>query len=226
MTERVNTSRGVVGVLGEGGQDDSGGPEDDGDGARCDDAHAERGGLLVARAGDLGRLAHGRKPRAWDLERVQHLAGPAPSRDVEQERPRRVGCVDRPLAGQAVAHVVLREEDSVDARVDLGLVPAQPQELRRREAGQGAVAGERDEALEPDALLDLGALGRGALVVPEDRRTQDLASLVEADETVHLARQADPAVRVAPSRASAASLARHQSSGSCSAQPGRGDDSP
>ena len=200
MAEGVHASRGVVGVLGERGEDDAGGPEDDRDRARCDDADAERGGLLVARSGDLGRLAHGRKPLGRDLERVQHLVRPAPPRDVEEERPGGVGRVDRPLAGQPETHVVLREHDAVDARVDLGLVPAQPQELRRGEAGERAVAGERDQALEPDALLDLGALGRRALVVPEDRRTEDLASLVEADEPVHLAREADAALRGAEPR--------------------------
>ena len=45
--------------------------------------------------------------------------------------------------------------------------------------------------LEPDPLLDLLALGAGALVVPEDRRPQHLLVGVERDEPVHLPRQAD-----------------------------------
>ena len=57
-----------------------------------------------------------------------------------------------------------------DAVVALGLVRAQPEQLRRGEAGERAVAGQLDQPLEPDPLLDLGALGGGALVVPEDRR--------------------------------------------------------
>ena len=43
----------------------------------------------------------------------------------------------------------------------------------------------------PDALLDLGALLPGALVVPEDRRAQDAVGVVERDEAVHLAGEAD-----------------------------------
>ena len=43
----------------------------------------------------------------------------------------------------------------------------------------------------PIALLDLCALGRRALVVPEDRRPDDVAALVEDDEPVHLAAVAD-----------------------------------
>ena len=100
------------------------------------------------------------------------LVAPAPVRDVEEQRPRGVGRVDRRLAGQPQADVVLGQQDAADPRVDLGLVAAQPEQLRRGEAGQRAVAGERDQPLEPDALLDLRALGSGALVVPEDRRPQ------------------------------------------------------
>ena len=46
---------------------------------------------------------------------------------------------------------------------------AQPEQLRRREARERPIPRERDQALEADALLDLRALGRRALVVPEDR---------------------------------------------------------
>ena len=89
-----------------------------------------------------------------------------------------------------------------------------------------AVAGQRDEPLEPDALLDLGALGRRALVVPEDRRAQD-ASVARRGTTRPCIWPESPiGGDSAPSRASAASAARHQSSGSCSAQPGCGVESP
>src|SRR5918995_2804931 len=66
---------------------------------------------------------------------------------------------------------------------------AQPQELGCREARERPVPRQLDQALEPDARLDLRALGRRALVVPEDRRSEDVASLVQADEPVHLARE-------------------------------------
>jgi hypothetical protein len=97
-----------------------------------------------------------------------------------------------PLAGETQAHVVLREEHLRDPRVDLGLVLAHPEQLRRGEAPQGAVAGERNEPLEADALFDLRALLAGALVVPEDRRAEHAVVSIEADEPVHLAGEADP----------------------------------
>src|SRR4029453_5755294 len=78
-----------------------------------------------------------------------------------------------------------------------GLVLAQPKELRRGEARQGAVAGELDQALQADGLLDVLALRRRALVVPKDRRPHDPVGLVEGDQPVHLARQPDAAHLVA-----------------------------
>ena len=105
--------------------------------------------------------------------------------------PGRVGDVDRVLARAPEADVVLRQQDVRDPRERLRLVRPQPEQLRRREAGQRAVAGQLDQPLEPDPLLDLGALGRRALVVPEDRRADHLARFVEDDEPVHLAAAAD-----------------------------------
>ena len=95
----------------------------------------------------------------------------------------------------------------------------------RREAGQRSVAGQLDQAREPDALLDLGALGRRPLVVPEDRRPQHPLVRVEGDEAVHLAGEADAGDLGHASSASASLAARAQSAGSCSAQPGRGVES-
>ena len=65
-----------------------------------------------------------------------------------------------------------------------------------------------------------------ALVVPQDRRPQHLLVGVERDEPVHLARQPDAGHLVGAQlpRAPPASP-RHQSSGSCSAQPGFGVES-
>jgi hypothetical protein len=131
-------------------------------------------------------------PLARDVERVEELVAPAPVGDVEEERSGRVGDVDRALARQPEADIVLRQADPRDVGVHLHqLVPAEPEELRRGEPRERAIPGQRDQPLEPDQLLDLRALGRGALVVPEDRRPQDAVMGVERDEPVHLAGEAD-----------------------------------
>src|SRR5438067_1035084 len=82
-----------------------------------------------------------------------------------------------------------------DRRVHVRLVAAKPEELRRGKPRQRAIARERDQPLEPDPLLDLGALGARALVVPEDRRPQQTLALAEHDEPVHLAAEPDRALR-------------------------------
>ena len=190
VAERVHARLGLVGVPRERREDDTGRAEHDRDEAGPDDADSERGGLLVSGTRVHRRLAHRRQPRARDLERGQYLVAPAPVRDVEEERPGRIGGVDRPLPGEPEPDVVLRQHDARDPRVHVGLVLPQPQQLRGREARQRAVPGERDEPLETDALLDLGALRARALVVPEDRGPEDGVVLVEADQAVHLAREA------------------------------------
>ena len=74
---------------------------------------------------------------------------------------------------------------------------ADPDQLGRREARQGVVAGQLDEPLGPDGGPDAVALGAGALIVPEDGRPEHRTRLVEDDEAVHLAGQADGDDRLA-----------------------------
>ncbi len=149
-----------------------------------------RGGRLGHDARHLRALERRRHPRRVDPERVEHHRRPVAGREVEQDRAGAVGLVEGVVAGQPVADVVLGQQDVGDARPDLGLVAAHPGELRRREPGQRVVAGDRDEPRLADRLADLVALGGRALVVPQDRRAQDLAGGVEQDEAVHLAREA------------------------------------
>jgi hypothetical protein len=78
-----------------------------------------------------------------------------------------------------------------DPSVQLGLVPPHPQQLRRGETRQCTVPRQLDEPRQPDSLLDLRALGGGALVVPEDRRAQQTVLGVEDDEPVHLTGQSN-----------------------------------
>ena len=191
MAERVQAGL-LVGAVGrQHAEDDARRAEDDRQRAGHVDADAERPRGLVACACVLGRLVDARQPGARDVERGEHLVAPAPVRHVEEERSRRVGDVDCELTFEAQPHVVLRQQDVCDPLVRLRFVGAQPEQLRRGEAGQRTVAGQRDQPLEPDAFLDLGALLRGALVVPEDCRAQHPLLRVERDETVHLAREAD-----------------------------------
>ena len=125
-------------------------------------------------AGDLGPLERRRQPaRGIDPSARQHLGRPVARGEVEQDRARAIGLVDRVLAGQPQADVVLGQQDVGRPAPDVGLVVADPHELGRGEAGQGVVAGDLDEPLGPDRRPDRVALGGGALVVPQDRRPED-----------------------------------------------------
>ena len=202
MTERVHPPLFVRPEAREGREDDTRRPEHDRDRTGTVDAHAECAGRLIPRSGcdghsvlrlprNLRRLEQARQPLGGKIQCGQDLLAPAPMRDVEQQRPRGVGHVGRALAGQAEAHIVLREENLRDPRVDLGLLSREPEKLWRREACERTVSRQREKPLEPDPGLDLGALGRSSLVVPEDRRAQHPILGVEHDEPVHLAREAD-----------------------------------
>jgi hypothetical protein len=109
--------------------------------------------------------------------------------DVEEERARGIGDIGRALAGEPQPEEILRKHDRARPGERVGLVLSQPHDLRRREPGKGAVAGQRDQAIQADELLDLTALLRRPLVVPQDRRTNDPVGPVERDEPVHLARE-------------------------------------
>ncbi len=100
VAEGVHAALGVRGVAGQRGEDDARGSEHDRERPGPVDADAERAGGLVARARRDGnpagvarhvrRLEHARQPLGGDLERREDLVAPAPLRDVEEQRPRRV----------------------------------------------------------------------------------------------------------------------------------------
>ena len=122
---------------------------------------------------------------------VEQLAAPTPFADVEEQRSRRIGDVAAMSADEAVAHEVLGETDAADARECGRLVLAHPEQLRRGEPGQGAVSGQPEQTLSSRPGFQGGALRCGSLIVPEDRRADHRTFGVEADEPVHLTREAD-----------------------------------
>ncbi len=137
-------------------------------------------------------LHHVGEPLGRDLQRVEDLRGPVRGPQVEEEGAGRVGCVGRELARQAVPHVVLREQHVRHPGVAVRLLVAEPQHLGCLEPGERGVARDLDEPVGADPLGDLLALPFGALIVPEQRRTDHLARGVEEDRAVHLPREPDP----------------------------------
>lgn len=129
---------------------------------------------------------------AADVEFLQQRLRPDPVPDVQQQRPRGVADLGRILARHAEPDIVLGEQNLRRFVVVLRLVLAQPEDFGGSETGQRRIGYELDQLLaSAGLLLDLGALGGGPLVVPENRRADDVLLLVEEDAAVHLAAEAD-----------------------------------
>ena len=78
---------------------------------------------------------------------------PAAVGDVEQQRARGVADLGGVGAGQAVADVILGQQDLADPVPVRRLVVADPEELRRGEAGQRGVGDHPDQGLAAAGLL-------------------------------------------------------------------------
>ncbi len=82
----------------------------------------------------------------------------------------------------------MRQRDVTNAGEILRLVPFQPEQFGRGEAGQHVVAHERDQPRRAaERLLEFGAFGAGRRVAPELRRADNFVFFVEHDKAVLLA---------------------------------------
>ena len=79
---------------------------------------------------------------AGEAGRLEQVVGPVAGGDVEPECARGVRHVRNMVAGQSEAHIVLRQENGVDAGKDIRLVRAEPEEFWRGEARHGDIAGD------------------------------------------------------------------------------------
>ena len=177
---------------------------------------------------DPGRAAHLGQQLAGHGEEVEQVVAPVERREVEQHRARRVRDVGRVhgAAGQPPEQPGVDGAEGERRPRRAAVLAEQPLELRRREVGVGH---------EPAAGLDLlrgqlAAAGRGAAILPDDRR-RDRPARVSLPEQGRLALVRDPDRRRprrpgCPAAASAAPAACptlcQSASGSCSTQPGRG----
>ena len=146
------------------------------------------GGLLSQPAGRHFRFEQGRQPFAIDLQPPADVVGPVPRSQVEQERCRGVRDVACDLARQAGAEGVLRLDYPARPGHDLGLVARDPHYLWGREADVRPVAGASHQLVARYPLLDLGSLGFGSTVRPDQGRPEGRSVRVEEDGAVHLTR--------------------------------------
>ena len=250
MAEGVQPSQGI-GDRGVGGSEDH--PRSaDGRAhvARTDNTHAGCARSLIARArhhrraglqaraggsglrhlaDDLLRFIESRQAVGAEPDRLQHGIGPATMRDIEQQRARGVRHVDGAHPGETEADVILGQQKAVKSPPDPGFVGPHPQQLGEREVGERGIGSQLHQALRPDGVVEIAALSRRALIAPDERRPQDL--IVASNSTAPCIWPLRPmqAISEAGIDESASSLrtapwqAFHQSCGSCSAHPLRGD---
>ena len=160
-------------------------------GAAGDPHAAAEAELVRHRVAELARclraLHETRHRGQSETRRGEHLRRPAPRSDVQPQGAGGVGHLRDRLPGEAKAQEILRQQDACHAREERRLLLRHPEQLRRREAGHGAVAGDGARPRLP--LLQHGALRRAAAVVPQDGGPQRLAGGIEQGRAVHLARK-------------------------------------
>ena len=144
------------------------------------------GGFRRHRSGHVHRLVHPAQQRRVDVQLVQYLVGPLPPGHVQQVHAGGVGYLGGKLAGEAVANVILGQQDMTAGLVDLWQMLPHPQDLPSGKARQGGVRGDGDEFLRAHSLGDLTALLAGAAIAPQDAAVQHLSPLVQHHQTVHL----------------------------------------
>ena len=109
------------------------------------------GGFRRDRSGHLRTLEGGRQPRWVERKRSEEIRRPVACREVEQQRPGSIGLVHGVLARQPVAGRSPWAAGRGRPGPDIGLVVADPDQLRGGQPGERVVAGDRDQALAPDA---------------------------------------------------------------------------
>ena len=211
VAEDVQPRFGVGPVFGQRGEDDAGGAEDDRERAGTVDADTQRSCSLVARCTDRRALVGGRQPLGLKLERLQHLVAPAAATSK--------GVPDIPDRSPSPVGGAGRVPSRMCSRAGLGLVISQPDSFSA--VSRSAPVRRSINHSSPTRSSISPRISR-ALVVPEDRGRRPVA-LVERTRVIWPEKPIDAGSTSRSARA--ASVARHQSSGSCSAQPGLGIES-
>ena len=161
--------------------------------------HHRRAGLQAGAGGsrlghmtdDLLRFMESRQAVGAEPNRIEHGIRPAAMRHIEQQGARGIRHVDRPHPGEAEADVIFGQQKAVKSPPDPGFVGPHPQQLGERKVGERGVGSQLHQALRPDGFVEIAALGRGALIAPDEGRAQNLIVAIQQHRAVHLAAKPD-----------------------------------
>ena len=123
--------------------------------------------------------------------RPEQPVGPLPGGQIQQPCAGGVGYLAGDLAGHFPAQIVLGKQHLADAVKDLRLMPAQPQQLGRPEAGQAVVGGIAHGLLRREPGVQFLRLAAGALIHPDHAGVRHGAITPQQYTALHLAGQAD-----------------------------------
>ena len=165
--------------------------------------------------------------RSVEADRVDQVCAPGALREIEKIAAGGVGIIGGAPAGEFERDEIFRAEKFPGLPVEIGLMLLDPQDFRREVSGTHAMSRAAIDILRPAPCPDRFGLLDGALIGPDDGRAQRLPGRVDRHDAHHLPAEGDGGNvgRIDASRVSASSArvevvtARHQSIGSCSAQP-------
>ena len=151
----------------------------------------ESGDVLGQLTGHVGGFVHLAQLRFLDFHRGEEFRRPAAVAHVQQLHRGGVGHFCRVFAGQAVAQVILRQQNVRRLGPDFRFVFFDPLDLRRGQARAHRVAVDAHHRVVADELSDRFRRFRRSRVVPENGPAQRLALAVQKDRAHHLPGDAD-----------------------------------
>src|SRR5207302_1347082 len=117
--------------------------------------------------------------------------GPRAFGDIEQQRAGGIREVDSAIAGKTETHVIFWKHDVTNARPELRLILANPENFGERKIRERRIAGQLNEALRAELLRKIAGLFFGALIAPDERGANHFAAGVQQNGAMHLAGKPD-----------------------------------
>ena len=150
----------------------------------------QRRGFRGDVAGHFAAFIDLRQHALVDVQNLQQLVTPAAVRNIQHLHAAGIGNFRCEVARQHEADVVLRQQHVFALFVVFRLMVPHPHQLAQGESRQCGVGGDPDQVIISDLGCDLFAFLGSPLVAPDNGRTDDFVLLVQHDQSMHLAADA------------------------------------
>ena len=139
---------------------------------------------------NLGALRQRRHQFLWNLQCFKNFLRPFSSGNIQKVRSAGIAHFGVEFSGQAITHIVFRQQNMLCLLPDFRLILLYPQDFTGGEARECGIGGNRNQALTADAGCDFIALILSPSVAPENGGTQNLAIFIQQYKAMHLAADA------------------------------------